>query len=522
MLTVSQAGSEHAPAPSTPARFSDRLSHQLELFLGVSVLLLIPCFWHAHIEAGDLGSHVYNAWLAQLIEQGKAPGLYVVPQWNNVLLDLLLLNFSKMFGFALAEKFAASLCVLVFFWGVFLLMWAISAQPPWFLTPLLAMLAYGLIFHMGFLNYYMSVGLCGIALSLLWPGRRNGVIVALLIAPVILLAHPLGFALFWGIGSYRLIWQRVPDKWKWILPVGALLVCFAARWYVSNHPDYEVQWREVPLWRITGLDQFHVFGERYGYVTRAVALLAVLITVVAAIRSRQGREFWKERRLALELYLVAFCVTAMLPENVHTDPTAGWIGEIATRLTLIIGIFGLCWLASLPPQRWQLAACAAVACLFFVFIYQDTSFLNRLEANAEQVTRRLPFGTRVAATVYPPIDFRARYLHIPDRACIGHCFLVCNYEPSTKQFRIRVHEGSPVVTASVDDSEDMQSGTYDVQEEDLPLKQLYQCDGRDLTAICIRDLAEDEKNGAVGYHPFPLPDSSDTPAVSAAPPPGKP
>ena len=47
----------------------------------------------------------------------------------------------------------------------------------------------------------------------------------------------------------------------------------------------------------------------------------------------------------------------------------------------------------------------------------------------------------------------------------------------------------------------MQSGTYDVQDEDLPLKQIYQCDARDLTKICIRDLAADEKNGRLGYHP---------------------
>src|SRR5262249_52154204 len=45
------------------------------LILAVSVLLLIPCFWHRRIEAGDLPSHVYNAWLAQLIGQGQAPGL---------------------------------------------------------------------------------------------------------------------------------------------------------------------------------------------------------------------------------------------------------------------------------------------------------------------------------------------------------------------------------------------------------------------------------------------------------------
>lgn len=480
------------------------LRRELLLFLLISALLLIPCFWHAHIEAGDLGSHVYNAWLAQLIEQGKAPGLYTVPQWNNVLLDALLLNLSKAFGFVAAERIAASLCVLTFFWGVFLLMKAVSGQPPWFLTPVIAMLAYGLIFYMGFLNYYLSVGLCCMALSLLWAGRRNGLIAAVLMSPVMLFAHPLGFVLFVSVGAYRLLWMRFPGWWKWLLPVGAIGLCLALRWFVSHHPGYEVEWRETAIWRTTGADQFNVFGARYVYFTRVILLIAFVSAAIALYRSGNIVRFWRERRFALELYVVAFVVTVLLPENVHTDPTAGWIGQVVRRLTLVIAIFALCGLATLPARRWHLAAYGVVAVIFFAAEYRDTGFLNRIEANTEQITRQLPFGTRAIATIHAPPDYRALFVHIPDRACIGHCFLVSNYEPSTKQFRIRVRPGSPVVTTSVDDSEDMQSGVYEVQDEDLPLKQIYQCDktGRDLTAICIRDLAEEEMNGRMGYVPY--------------------
>jgi len=46
------------------------------LALLVSAVILIPCFWQRHIQAGDLASHVYNAWLAQLVGQGNAPGVY--------------------------------------------------------------------------------------------------------------------------------------------------------------------------------------------------------------------------------------------------------------------------------------------------------------------------------------------------------------------------------------------------------------------------------------------------------------
>ena len=52
--------------------------------LFLSVVLVIPCLWHRRIESGDLASHAYNAWLAQLIEKGQAPGLYIAKQWKNI------------------------------------------------------------------------------------------------------------------------------------------------------------------------------------------------------------------------------------------------------------------------------------------------------------------------------------------------------------------------------------------------------------------------------------------------------
>jgi hypothetical protein len=58
-----------------------------------------------------------------------------------------------------------------------------------------------------------------------------------------------------------------------------------------------------------------------------------------------------------------------------------------------------------------------------------------------------------------------------------------------------------VVVASADDSEDMQFGSYEVQEEDLPLKEIYQCDAGDWKKLCIRDLKAGEKNGDGAYRP---------------------
>src|SRR5258708_37770302 len=123
----------------------------------VSTLLLTPCFWHSHIQAGDLGSHVYNAWLAQLIEHHQTSGLTVVRQWNNVLFDLLLLHAGNLFGFAAAEKIVASFAVLVFFWGSFSFLVQLSGRLPCRLTPLLVVLSYAAVFYLGSTDYYLPL-----------------------------------------------------------------------------------------------------------------------------------------------------------------------------------------------------------------------------------------------------------------------------------------------------------------------------------------------------------------------------
>jgi hypothetical protein len=57
------------------------------------------------------------------------------------------------------------------------------------------------------------------------------------------------------------------------------------------------------------------------------------------------------------------------------------------------------------------------------------------------------------------------------------------------------------VGASDDDTEDMQAGEYEVQDDDLPVMEIFQCDEKVLTKLCIRDLVSGEKNGRLGYKP---------------------
>jgi hypothetical protein len=121
----------------------------------------------------------------------------------------------------------------------------------------------------------------------------------------------------------------------------------------------------------------------------------------------------------------------------------------------------------------------------------------------EKFVSALPSGRRVLETIHlPPNDSRLREInHLVDRACIGKCYTYADYEPSSAQFRIRVRPHSPIATDSATDSSDMDTGIYVVRPEDLPMNEIYQCDMKNLSKLCIRELSAGEQNGRIGYRP---------------------
>jgi len=462
----------------------------------LSAVLMVPCLWHRRMEAGDLASHVYNAWLAQLIAKGQAPGLYIVGQWNNVLFDVALERMANLVGIAAAEKMVVSICVLVFFWGVFAFIAALTGPWPWFLTPSIAMLAYGYSFSMGFMNYYLSLGLACWGLAILWRARRGDWITGAVFGVLAILAHPIGFLWMIGALAYGKVREKMPGWWKLALPLAAALAFAAVRWYAAHRPSLFADWDRGPFYFYNGADQLWLYGQRYFFLAGAALLVGVMGAAVELYRWRREGSSGKPFALPLELYAVTFYATALLPENLRPSVNGGWIGLLSSRLTTISAIFGLCILATMKPRKWQLAGFSACALVFFSFLYQDTGWLNRLEANAENLTRDLPAGTRVLVTARAPADSRIAFIgHAIERACIGHCFSYANYEPASREFRVRVQKGSPAATSSTDDAEDMASGEYQVDDTDLPMKQIYQCDEKDFTKLCIRDLAAGETNG---------------------------
>jgi hypothetical protein len=462
--------------------------------IAISILLAVPCFWHKHIEAGDLPSHTYNAWLVHLIAQGQAPGLYLDSRWNNILVDLTLEKLGVLIGFVAAERILVLTSVLIFFWGAFALIYAANRHPPWTLTPLLAMITYGWTFYAGFMNFYLSIGLAFVAVALIWRGNRADWLVAAILTLLALLAHPLGFACLVGLALYLKLADSLRGWQRWSLPAIAFLALIALHFFVKHHLQ-TTGWYGKKFYTRNGLDQLVLFQPRYTKLAIALFAFAILCFAFAVLRDIKNATHKWTFRAPLELYALFLFTAAMIPETMwFADQSV--FGLAISRLTSVTAVAGLCVLGSLQPRLWHLVGFTLCAVFFFVWTYQDTAILNNMEAQVQQMVSGLPYGRRLITTIHAGSDSRLPFIdHMVDRACIEKCFVYSNYEASAKQFRIRANPGSPMVTDSMEDAGKMEAGTYLVRHQDLPMNQIYQCDALDFSKLCMRTLVAGEQNG---------------------------
>jgi len=426
-----------------------------------SAALLIPCFWQARIQAGDLGSHIYNAWLAELIRQGKAPGLAIVPRSTNVLFDLLLSALFGAVGSAAAQRVAVSLAVLVFAWGAFAFL-AATARREWALLPVIAMLAYGWVFHMGFFNFYLSLGLCFWALALAWNPSPRRVLAAALILALAYTAH--GLPVAWAAAVLAFLWlaRRLPAKRGQLIVTAVLGICAL---HIAMSVTMMTRWTYWQIKRVAGVDQAWVYDDKY-WVTGAGLLLVWIVLLWESVRQNRARRLWGG-----ELFLV-FGLTAA---GIFLLPTWAWLPGyqhalvfVSERMSLVMGVLAAALAATASPRRWQRWAIGVLAAVFFAFLWVDERALNRFEDQTRDAIALLPPMARVVSNA--DADLRVNALtHIIDRACIGRCFSYANYEPSSGQFRIRVTGPTAIVAPTDMDSSRMQNGGYAVKQRDLPL-----------------------------------------------------
>jgi hypothetical protein len=458
----------------------------------ISLLLLVPCFWHAELVAGDLASHTYNAWLVQLIARHQAPGVYLAPQWTNVLFDTALSGLGALLGVRTAERVVVPLVVLIFFWGVFAFLCAVTRRSEWRVVPLLAMFAYGWVFHMGFINYYLSVGLSFWGLALFWRGTIRERLASLALLPLILAAHLLGVLWFVGAAAYLLLTERLQWWGQGLLLAATISVMPKLRFYVQMHYPTGF-WREP--WEIKfGFDQIMLFG----LADRALAWIVLTFTLICLVlnmvklRSKPGR--WKTLAVPFQLYAITIGGALILPAGGRFPSYPASVGFITQRLTLISAVLVCCLLSASRLRRWQFAGFCVLAAPFFGLLYHSAGQRSTMEQQLGRLLAPLPAGQRVIATIASPPESRITMDHVVDRACVGRCLSYGNYEPSSKQFRVRVSDNCPIVVDQAWVATAIMFGRYIVKPQDLPIYQVYQCSPRYFD-LCLRPLRPGEVNG---------------------------
>lgn len=451
-----------------------------------SAALLIPCFWQSRIQAADLSSHIYNAWLATQIRQGTAPGLSISPQSNNVLFDLMLDWLFLRVGPDWAQRVAVSVSVLVFGWGAILFIFRVAGRNWWFAAPSVAMLAYGFIFHMGLFNFYLSLGICLWYLAIIWrPGEKKNWRIQAYAAPLLILAwiaHP--FPVAWAVATaaYTTAANVVQPHRRPLLLLLALTALVAARFVLTHR--YLCNWSLDQAAFITGANQVALFGMKY--VPTLAGLLLVWAVLLRNLIKRSGMSHLLST-IPFQLWLLSAAAVLLIPDRILLPQFGRPLGYIAERLSLTSALMLCAILAAAPATRLIKVALGSVAVLFFALLYTDHRDLNRMEDKLDIVVSHLPPAQRV---VRPLPDQSLRLLcihHDLDRACIGHCFSYANYEPSSRQFRIRAQPRNGIVLDSDADVDAVARGAYVMQTRDLPLYLVYQC-GLNLRDLCSRQM----------------------------------
>jgi hypothetical protein len=172
--------------------------------------------------------------------------------------------------------------------------------------------------------------------------------------------------------------------------------------------------------------------------------------------------------------LSAIAIVA-LPSGVLPPGYGHGLTFIADRLSLFAGVLLLAYCAPRELRRMD-AVLLGVACgLFFTLLYRDNAVPNRAEDKITRAVAQLPPRQRVVMGTATPATRLDPLVHVLDRACIGRCYSYANYEPSTRQFRVRARPGNGVVPADYGTSFAMQQGEYIVRPEDLPLWRVVAC-----------------------------------------------
>ncbi len=149
------------------------------------------------------------------------------------------------------------------------------------------MIAYGWTFQMGFMNYYLSLGLGFFAAALFWRGRSADYIAAAALMLLAWMAHPMGFLCIAAAVAYIKLAESMNGRRRWALFGSAFLIVLVLHYYIVHH--FQTQyWDTSIFYLMNGADQLVLFGSRYTKLAMAAILFGSVCFLYADFPRRQG------------------------------------------------------------------------------------------------------------------------------------------------------------------------------------------------------------------------------------------
>ena len=462
-MTGLLGGCENASA--APSRQS-WVSRSIVAYFAVAVLLAVPCFWQARVQANDLSSHLYSAWLVSQVAAGNVAGLYIERQSTNLLFDLMLESLLTRFGPLFAERAALIVLVETLFWGWFALASVVSGRPAWGVVPLIAMMSYGAVFRLGLMNFYLSVALAIWAIVIVC--RFGRALVALPVLAAAYIAHVIPFAWALFVIGYILAAQRWKAGRLWLF--SACTAGVAALSMVISF-QFPSSWtRQFRVASIFGADQLLTYGSKYkilaaGWFCCCILLLARRLERSPAFRSDA----------VLQLWTISAAACLLLPDAVKLPGYDGTLSFITLRLSLLAAIPLTVSIAMAQPGRLYTAALLLLATGFFIFSYADERRINAVEDSVAAAVAILPTGSRVLSNLTDSHMYVPALNHLASRPCIGRCFDFGHYEPATRQFRLRASHENQFVISDMNEIRALERGEYVFNRSDLVVFRFMPC-----------------------------------------------
>ena len=358
-------------------------------YLLLSLLVLAPVYWQPRIQGGDLSSHLNNAWLTHWIETGGSDGLLLVHRGTNMLFDLLLAGLFQVFNAEFAQRIAVSLAVLTFAWGAFAFVCVVAGRRPWHLFPCIAMFAYGWVFHMGFFNFYLSLGLCFWVLSLAWDSTPRRIAAAVPLGLLAYVAHALPFLWMIVLVAYLFVARRVSQRVRADVTAASLLLMLGIHLWAGGSAIR--LWSPLASGLTPGADQGWLFDGKY-YLVLIGLLVAWGLMFLELLHSSGARRIASS--LPFQICILSAMGVLLLPTTILIPGLNHALVYIAERMSLGVAICVCAFLGPVQPHRRVQVGLLLVALVFFGFLYGDERKLNSYQDRQQDT---------VAQAVFPAI-----------------------------------------------------------------------------------------------------------------------